>query len=54
MTKRLKDYLVGVSRSDPVTFVIIPISLTMVAILASFIPADRAAPSDSVPALRHD
>jgi predicted permease len=54
MTKILKGFLVGVSSADPVTFIVIPISLAMVAMAASFIPAARAARSDPMLALRRD
>jgi predicted permease len=54
VTRILKGFLVGVSNADPVTFVVLPLALTMVAILASYIPAMRAAHSEPVVALRHE
>jgi putative ABC transport system permease protein len=54
MTTILKGFLVGVSSADPVAFVVIPFLLAMVAIVASCIPAVRAARSDPLLALRHE
>jgi predicted permease len=53
VTRILKGFLVGVSNADPVTFVVLPLALAIVAILASYIPAMRAARLDPMLALRH-
>jgi ABC-type antimicrobial peptide transport system permease subunit len=53
--RRTLDRLVyGVSTSDPTTFVALPLILALVAIVASLIPALRAAKVDPMTALRVD
>ncbi|HKG91900.1 MAG TPA: FtsX-like permease family protein, partial [Gemmatimonadaceae bacterium] len=51
-TKALESMLVGVGKWDPATFVGITVLLLGVAVLASLIPATRAAKVDPVEALR--
>jgi FtsX-like permease family protein len=46
--------LYGVSATDPATFVMIPVLLTGVAILATFIPARKAMKADPIAALRDE
>jgi predicted permease len=41
-TRMMRGLLFGVSPTDPVTFVVIPVLLVLVALLASYIPARRA------------
>ena len=43
--------LFGVSAYDPLTFVAVPVALTLVALVASLIPASRAASVDPTSAL---
>ncbi len=50
----LQSQLVGVSPYDPVTIAGAPIVLVLVALLASYLPARRAAGLDPMVALRHD
>lgn len=54
LTRVVKSYLVGVSATDPITFVGVPIMLLLVSALASLLPARRAATMDPVRALRDE
>ena len=49
----LKTVLYGVSPTDPVTFVLAALALTLTAILATSVPARRASRVDPMIALRH-
>jgi putative ABC transport system permease protein len=52
LTRLMKSMLFGVSATDPLTFVVVPLLLIMVALLACWIPARRAAMVDPIVALR--
>ncbi|HEX4946105.1 MAG TPA: ABC transporter permease [Blastocatellia bacterium] len=54
LTRFLAVVLYGVSATDVVTFVAIPILLAGVAFLACFLPAQRAAKVDPIQALRYE
>ena len=54
LTRFLTVVLYGVSATDLTTFVAVPILLAVVALLACYLPARRAAKVDPMTALRHD
>jgi predicted permease len=54
LTRLIEKLLFGVSPTDPLTFVVIPLLLVGVTLLACWIPARRAAKVDPLVALRHE
>jgi len=54
VTRFLRTMLFGVSPFDPVSFVGVAVVLSAIALVASYVPARRAAKVDPVEALRYD
>ena len=54
VARLMEGLLYGLSPSDPVTFAIAPLTLALVVVLATYLPARRAVKLDPVAALRSD
>ena len=54
LTRVMETLLFSVSRTDPVTFIVVPVTLIAVAALACYLPARKAMKVDPVNALRAD
>ena len=54
LTRLMENLLFSVSRTDPGTFVAVPLAIILVAVVACYVPARRAMRVDPVTALRGD
>jgi putative ABC transport system permease protein len=54
LTRLMRAQLFGVTPSDPLTFIVVPIVLVIVALAAAYVPVRRAARVDPAVALRHN
>jgi putative ABC transport system permease protein len=52
LTRLMKGLLYGVSATDPLTFIAVPVLLSLVAVSAAFVPALRATGADPLKSLR--
>ncbi len=54
LTRLLSSFLFDVEATDPAVFVLLPLLLVAVALVAVYLPARRAMQADPVEALKHE
>jgi putative ABC transport system permease protein len=54
VSRLMRSLLFGVTPSDPLTFIVISVLLILITLLASYIPAHRAARIDPIVSLRDE
>jgi predicted permease len=54
LARAMAGVLLGLSPADPITFIVVPSALAIVILVATFVPARRAAKLDAVAALRNE
>ena len=52
LTRLMSTLLYGITPLDPMTYAVVPVILVIATVLASYLPARRAAAVDAVEALR--